>query len=66
MPDRILRRAANRRAILEGALAGLAGAALAPLNSTFAAEAATTPISDTLALVTGAGGNVLEIGRAHV
>ena len=59
MPDRILRRAANRRAILEGALAGLAGAALAPLNSTFAAEAATTPISDTLALVTGAGGNVL-------
>jgi glyoxylase-like metal-dependent hydrolase (beta-lactamase superfamily II) len=71
MQDRIPRRA-NRRAILKGALTGLAGAALAPLcRTSFGAEAARiTRVTDELALVTGAGGNVLvratEAGQALV
>ncbi len=51
----------NRRTILRGALGGLAGAALAPLSrrSLAAARPDATAVTDTLTLVTGAGGNVL-------
>jgi cyclase len=51
----------SRRTFLEGALAAAAGAAMPPLaRPAFAAEAARiVPVTDELAMVTGAGGNVL-------
>jgi len=48
-----------RRAVLQAALAGAVGTALAPFARTFAADAAVTPIDDRFALVAGTGGNVL-------
>ncbi|HEY7670757.1 MAG TPA: MBL fold metallo-hydrolase [Gammaproteobacteria bacterium] len=61
MPDRIHRLAANRRLVLKGALAGFTGAALAPLcRTTFGAYTpGVTRVTDELALIRGAGGNVL-------
>ena len=51
----------TRRAILKGSLAGFAGVALAPFTrSSLAADAlGITRVTDTLALIAGAGGNVL-------
>jgi glyoxylase-like metal-dependent hydrolase (beta-lactamase superfamily II) len=61
MPDRFTRTAASRRAVLKSALAGLAGAALAPLwRTSLSADAAQiVRVTDELALITGVGGNVL-------
>ena len=54
-------RSTTRRAVLQGTLAGLAGAAFVSLSrKSLAADAASIErVSDELALITGAGGNVL-------
>jgi glyoxylase-like metal-dependent hydrolase (beta-lactamase superfamily II) len=53
--------AMNRRAVLKGALGGVAGLTLAPLaRSAFAQEMpAVVPVSDGFVMLTGAGGNIL-------
>src|SRR5262252_7987471 len=51
----------NRRAVLKGALGGVAGLTLAPFaRSAFAQEMpAVVPVSDGFVMLTGAGGNIL-------
>src|SRR5215467_930584 len=51
----------NRRAVLKGALGGVAGLTLAPLaRSAFAQEMpVVVPVSDGFVMLTGAGGNIL-------